>query len=84
LYTGVPGLQGTDNVGGGGDGRSTGESFLAGMGGARVAAALGGGGDGWSTGESGAKASCYSIFFRRNTKMTERFGTVGYMDMLHA
>jgi hypothetical protein len=79
----VPGLQDTDNVGGGGDGRRTGESFLVGTGGARVVVALGGGGDGWSMGESGAKASHYLIFFRRNTKMTGRFGTVGYVDMLH-
>jgi hypothetical protein len=47
----------SSDVGGGGDGRSTGEPFPMGTGEAQVAAALGGGGDGRSTGESGAKAS---------------------------
>jgi hypothetical protein len=89
----------SSGVGGGKDGRSTGEAFLAGTGGARVATALGGGGDGRSTGGSGAKsshrfftmgthamearaASCQFFFMKRETE--QRFGTIAYVDMLHA
>jgi hypothetical protein len=72
----------------------------AGAGGAQVAAALGCGKDGRSTGGSGAKASHRFFFmmgtramegkavshrfFSWNTKLTERFGTVAYVDILRA
>jgi hypothetical protein len=55
----------------------------AGTGGARVAVALGGGGDGRSMGGSGAKVLRCSIFFSQNVKLSERFETDVYVDMLH-